>query len=71
VRHFEVVLILVPQLAALRRDRALTQEELADKAGVSLTTVRRGESGKSLRQSSVRKLARALKVSTTRLQRTG
>jgi transcriptional regulator with XRE-family HTH domain len=63
------VRVLVPQLRRVRDARALTQEELADRAGVSRTTVRRAEQGTEIRQSSVRKLARALGVTPARLQR--
>jgi transcriptional regulator with XRE-family HTH domain len=62
-------MLLVPGLRRLRNARALTQEELAQRAGVSRNTVRRGEQGAGLRQSTVRKLARALGVSPARLQR--
>ena len=63
--------MLVPGLRRLRDRRALTQEELAERAGVSRTTVMRAESGEDIRQSSVRKLARALGVRPATLQRRG
>ena len=62
-------LVLVPRLRRVRNQRALTQEELAERAGVSRNTVMRGEQGAEVRQSSVRKLARALGVSPAALQR--
>jgi len=62
--------VQVPQLRRLRDARALTQEELAERAGVSRTTVMRAERGQDIRQSSVRKLARALGTTPLRLQRT-
>jgi len=60
--------VLVPSLRRVRDARALTQEELADRAGVSRNTIRRAEQGEQIRQSSVRKMARALRVSPARLQ---
>lgn len=61
--------VLVPQLRRIRDARALTQEELAERAGVDRTTIMRAEAGQHLRQSTVRKLARALGVSPATLQR--
>jgi len=61
--------LLVPQLRRIRDTRALTQEELAERAGVSRTTIMRAERGLGIRQSSVRKLARALGVTPATLQR--
>jgi DNA-binding XRE family transcriptional regulator len=64
-----IFVVLVPRLRRVRDQRALTQEELAWRAGVSRTTVMRAERGEDIRQSSVRKLARALGVSPATLQR--
>lgn len=47
----------------VRRKRGtMTQQELADKAGVSRTVVQRVESGKSVEFESLLKIAKALKV---------
>lgn len=47
----------------IRRKRGtMTQQELADKAGVSRTVVQRAESGKSIELESLLKIAHALKV---------
>ena len=54
--------VLVPRLQAARLAAALSQDDLAEKAGVSRITIARGEHGEHIRISSVRKLARALKV---------
>ena len=52
----------VPGLYAQRRRQALTQQELADRAGVSLVTINRLERGYTARPQTVRKLATALGV---------
>jgi transcriptional regulator with XRE-family HTH domain len=54
--------VLVPRLRSVRRRRALSQEELADKAGVARTTVWKAEADHEVRPVTVRKLARALGV---------
>ena len=61
--------VLVPRLKAHRIRLALSQEDLAAKAGLGRQTVARGERDLPIRPSSVRKLARALKVSPQELQR--
>jgi len=61
--------VLVPRLRRVRNRRALTQDELAVRAGVSRTTVIRAERGEDIRQSNVRKLADALGVQPGTLQR--
>jgi transcriptional regulator with XRE-family HTH domain len=49
------------ELRELRRERALSQQDLADKSGVSKTTIVNLESGKmEPRPSTARKLAAAL-----------
>jgi transcriptional regulator with XRE-family HTH domain len=58
----------VPSLLRHRTRLALSQDDLATKAGVTRSTVARGEHGLSIRPSSVRKLARALRVSPEALQ---
>jgi transcriptional regulator with XRE-family HTH domain len=60
--------VFVPGLKAVRLARALSQEDLAARAGVGRKTVMRGEGGKEIRVSSVRRLATALRVSPQRLQ---
>jgi transcriptional regulator with XRE-family HTH domain len=52
----------VPQLKTVRELRLMTQRELAEKAGVSQTTIVRIERGKQGALSTIRKLADALEV---------
>jgi len=59
--------VLVPGLRAARLERALSQELLAERAGLGRRTVSRGESGLNIRVSSVRRLAAALRVAPRRL----
>jgi transcriptional regulator with XRE-family HTH domain len=59
--------VQTPQLQELRLAAALSQEDLAIKAGVSRMTIARGERGEHIRLSSVRKIARALRVKPTTL----
>ena len=61
--------VLVPRLRTLRNWLALSQDDLAEKAGVGRTTIARGERGLPIRPSSVRKLATALGVTPRELQR--
>jgi len=51
-----------PALAYWRRRRALLQRELAQRAGVDLASVQRGERGLALRLDTVRRLAQALNI---------
>lgn len=53
---------VLPSLYAYRRDQALTQQELAERSGVSLNTINRLERGYPARPPTVRKLAEALGV---------
>jgi transcriptional regulator with XRE-family HTH domain len=55
--------VKVPGLGRIRRWRLLTQAELAERAGVSVTTLSRLEHGAEANARTVRKLARALDVS--------
>jgi transcriptional regulator with XRE-family HTH domain len=57
----------VPRMYAIRRQRALTQQELADRSGVSLTTINRLERGYTARPQTIRKLAEALGVEPSAL----
>jgi transcriptional regulator with XRE-family HTH domain len=52
---------------AIRRQQALTQQELADRSGVSVTTINRLERGYTARPQTVRKLAEALGVAPSAL----
>jgi transcriptional regulator with XRE-family HTH domain len=56
-----------PYLRAWRLYHAMTQEELAKAADVSHATVRSGEHGENIRQSSARKMAAALGISVQQL----
>jgi transcriptional regulator with XRE-family HTH domain len=58
----------VPSLRYWRGQRALRQEELAEKAGVGVNSVYRGENGQLLRVDTVAKLAEALGVEPAKLQ---
>ena len=51
-----------PALRYWRTRRALLQRDLADRAGVSLRSVIRGESNEPLRLNVIRRLAEALNV---------
>jgi transcriptional regulator with XRE-family HTH domain len=55
------------RLREWRQRRLLTQEDLASKAGVGVTTVVRIESGAGARISTLRKLATALEVTPDQL----
>ena len=50
------------RLKDLRDRRLLTQEELAERSGVHFTTISKIENGGTARQSTVKKLAKALDV---------
>jgi transcriptional regulator with XRE-family HTH domain len=56
-----------PSLRYWRMQRALTQQELADKAGVDLTSAQRGERNAQLRLSTIRRLAEALGIKPAQL----
>lgn len=55
------------KLREWRQRRLLSQEELAKKAGVGVTTVVRIEGGQGARLSTLRKLAHALDVTADQL----
>ncbi len=59
----------VPGLRSWREARLLTQEELAERAGVGLSTVKNGELGQNIQFRNVRKLAVALGVQPELLTR--
>lgn len=62
----------LPALRRLRRARSLTQQALADRAGVSRVSIARIESGRnSPGARSLRRLARALDVGVAELLRGG
>jgi transcriptional regulator with XRE-family HTH domain len=61
--------VTTPALRYWRTQAALRQSELAKRAGVHETSVRRGESGAAVQLATVRKLAEALGVTPAELQR--
>jgi transcriptional regulator with XRE-family HTH domain len=54
--------VQVPRLREQRQRRALSQQELADRAKVSRTTIIKLEGGRDAWPQTVRKLARALRI---------
>jgi transcriptional regulator with XRE-family HTH domain len=59
---------MTPSLRQLRIAAALTQRELAERAGLTQSTVQRLESGlQAAHPTTLRKLARALRVKPTQL----
>jgi transcriptional regulator with XRE-family HTH domain len=60
-------MVEIPKLRELRERRALTQVELAERAGLSSRSVAGYEAGAGARPGTVRKLARALGVRVTDL----
>lgn len=59
----------VPQLVALRKKAGLSQWALAERAQVSRQTISRLEQGANARYATIALLAKALKVTSTRLIR--
>lgn len=57
----------VPSLALLRQQAALSQEELAEKAGIARTTISRLEQGANGLYDTIDKLAEALGTTRARL----
>ena len=61
----EVLLSMGRRISAIRKINGMTQEQLADKAGVATQTISAAELGKkALRPENVIKLSQALQVST-------
>jgi transcriptional regulator with XRE-family HTH domain len=58
----------VPRLAEWRLDRVMTQQELADAAGIGRNTIVRAERGDAVSLANVRKLAKALRTTTGELR---
>jgi transcriptional regulator with XRE-family HTH domain len=61
------VRLALPHLRAWREKRVMTQTELAERSGVSLSTIVRVEHGQAAIVSTVRRLAEALKVTRDQL----
>ena len=59
----------VPQLARLRKRAGLSQQTLADRAGLSIQTISRLERGANARYVTITLLAEALQVPPARLIR--
>jgi len=59
----------VPTLRRRRHEAALTQVELAQQAGVTEVTIVHLEAGRPARMSTIRKIARALRVKPVDLMR--
>lgn len=60
--------MLLPHLQGWRADRGMTQTELAEKAGVAASTVRRAERSESISPVNVAKIAKALGISVRELR---
>ena len=59
--------VRVPSLASLRKQAALSQEELAERAGIARITISRLEHGANARYYTIDKLAEALGTTRSRL----
>jgi transcriptional regulator with XRE-family HTH domain len=59
--------LALPYLRAWREKRVMTQNELAERSGVSLSTIVRVEHGQAAIVSTVRRLADALKLTRDQL----
>lgn len=62
-----VVEVDVAKLKTLRKQRVLTIEQLAARAGVSKNTISKAENGGSVYPSTIHKLAKALQVEPSKL----
>ena len=62
---------VLSRLREIREREALSQEDLAERAGLTRVTVTRLEGGTSARPSTTRKLARALRVRPSDLMEQG
>lgn len=60
--------VRVPRLREQRNKRALSQQELAERSGVSRTTIIKLEAGRDAWPQTVRKLAAALHIKPADLQ---
>lgn len=60
--------IYLAHLRAWRADKGLTQNELAERAGVARGTIIRAENGGGVNALSAARIAKALDVSVSRLQ---
>ena len=59
--------VQVPRLREQRIKRAFSQQELADRSGLSRTTIIKLEGGREAWPQTVRKLAKALQIKVTDL----
>ncbi len=71
IETVEYVEVDVVKLKNLRKQRVLTIEQLAEKAGVSKNTISKAERGGSVYPSSIHKIATALQVDASELVKTG
>ena len=64
-------MVLLPGLGRLRTQAALTQGELADRAGIQRQTINRLERGGDAEMPTVRKIAQALDCTVAELMASG
>ena len=67
-RTYRYAAWLLPRLADFRIERGWTQRELAERAGVSISLVKRADGGSAVRPSTALKLAKALGVTVEQLR---
>lgn len=60
-------MVVLSRLRALRERRGMTQEEVAELASTSPTTIVRAEQGKDVRPPTLKRIAKALGVPTEQL----